>query len=117
MSQIRRRRFLLASGALLASPYALGQSRVAIPAIGILSQYERPTPEEWSNSPYAKRLRELGWVEGRNVLVEHACAEGNPDRIAGLAADLVRKRVAVIVARGPAEAVAAARLTKTIPVI
>ena len=102
MSQIRRRRFLLASGALLASPYALAQNRERSPVIGVLGQYRTPTPEEWSNSPYAKRLRELGWVEGQNIVVDIAYADGNPDRSQqAFPQSYVRKRVDVIVGAWP----------------
>ena len=73
-----------------------------------------------SRSPLAEAfwqgLRELGYVEGRNVIVEARWAEGRPERLPGLAADLVRLKVDVIVADGTV-ALAAKQATTTIPIV
>jgi putative ABC transport system substrate-binding protein len=108
---------LIATAASLASPFALAQKRAQSPVIGILSLTKAPSAGEWSKDPRAQRLRELGWVEGTTVVLVHAWAEGRPERLAELAAELVRKRVDVILAVAPAAAVAAARATKTIPIV
>lgn len=117
MSQTRRRQFLITSGALLASPFASAQKRARPPVVGILWLYRTIPPEAWPKGPIATQLRELGWVEGTNLDVVHADPKNRPDRLAEFAADLVRKRVDVILATGPAQAVAAARATKTIPIV
>jgi putative ABC transport system substrate-binding protein len=65
----------------------------------------------------SKRLRELGWVEGRNLLFELRSADGHPDRLPGLAADLVRTRVDVIIAVSPPAIRAARNATGIIPVV
>ena len=62
-------------------------------------------------------MEKLGWVEGKSVRIEYAIAEGQEDRLAELAAGLIRKKVDVIFAGGPDAAVEAARATKTIPVV
>ena len=62
-------------------------------------------------------LRELGHLEGKNVVLEYRWAEGRPERLAELAADLVRHKVDVIVASSQGPALAASRVTKTIPIV
>ena len=66
---------------------------------------------------FADGLRELGHVEGKNVVLEYRWAEGKPERFAEMAADLVRQKVDVIVASSQAPALAAKRATKTIPIV
>jgi putative ABC transport system substrate-binding protein len=76
-----------------------------------------PTPEQWANTTYAKRLTELGRIDGKNVIVVQARGEGREDRLPALAEELARKRVDVILAHGPEAAVAAARATKSVPIV
>jgi putative ABC transport system substrate-binding protein len=66
---------------------------------------------------FAEGLRELGHVEGQNIVFEYRWAEGKPERFAELAADLVRQKVELIVASSQAPALAAQRATKTIPIV
>ena len=95
---------------------ALGPRSVASQApaksIGLLSLFHSPLRDQWTQT-----LGKLGWVEGKNVRIEYAIAEGQADRLAELAAGLIRKKVDVIYAGGPDAAVEAARATKTIPVV
>jgi putative ABC transport system substrate-binding protein len=65
---------------------------------------------------FQQGLREIEYVEGQNVIVEYRWAEDHPDRVPALAADLVRRNVSVIVATGPAAAIAQAS-TSTIPIV
>jgi putative ABC transport system substrate-binding protein len=113
----RRRRFLAASAALLAAPFARAQPSRALPALGILSPNRTPTPQEWAAHPPAVALAQLGWIDGQTIALEFAYAGGREDRLAELAGDLVRRRVDLIWARGPEAAVAAARATQTIPIV
>jgi len=62
-------------------------------------------------------LRDLGYIEGKNLLVEYRYAEGNQDRISGLVAELVQLKVEVLVVGAPASIRAAKQATKTIPIV
>ena len=66
---------------------------------------------------FREGLRELGWVEGRNIVIEYRFAEGQYDRLAALAAEMVRLRVDLIAAGPTAPAVAAKNATRTIPIV
>jgi putative tryptophan/tyrosine transport system substrate-binding protein len=110
-----RRQVLLAAGALAAAPLARGQPR-RLPVIGELNPNPRPSPDAHAKRAWVVRLRELGWVEGVNYRHLGAHSEGE----AGLgerAEFLVRSGVDLIYAIGPEAAVAAARSTKTIPIV
>jgi putative ABC transport system substrate-binding protein len=84
--------------------------------IGLLSGF---SPSTWAHSYQAFRLglRDLGWVEGKNISIEHRYAEGRHDRLPDLAADLVRLKVEVIVTTATSDALAAQRATKAIPIV
>jgi len=110
-----RRRFLIAAGALAAAPLARAQPR-HLPVIGELTPMPPQTPEVRAKRAWVVRLRELGWTEGVNYRHVGAHSEGE----AGLgerAEFLVRSGVDLIYALGPEAAVAAARATKTIPIV
>ena len=117
MGQVRRRKFLLATGALLAASLARAQQSGRLPVLGMLSASRTPTPEQIASSPITAKLKELGWIEGKTFLVERAYGEGSEDPLPEIAAGLVRKRVDVIWTFGPEPAVAAARATKMIPIV
>jgi ABC-type uncharacterized transport system substrate-binding protein len=67
--------------------------------------------------PFMRKLAELGYVEGRNVVIERKSAEGNPERLKDLAADLARQQVDVIVTAGTPAGFAAKKATNTIPIV
>jgi putative ABC transport system substrate-binding protein len=113
---ISRRRWLAASAALLAAPAIRAQAR-DLPVLGVLSPIVAPSATEWARHPAALELARLGWVDGKTLAIENAYADGREDRLAELADHLVRRRVDVIWARGPEAAVAAARATRTIPIV
>jgi putative ABC transport system substrate-binding protein len=115
--RIERRRFLLAAGALAAAPLARAQDRDRLPVLGVLSAQPRPDPKVIADNPFTNRLRELGWIEGRTLAIERAYGQGREDALPALAEGLVRKRVDVIWAIGPEAALAAARATKSIPIV
>lgn len=113
-----RRGFIAAmAGGVAARPFAaLAQQPSKIARVGFLG----PT----SLSPAASRLNglraglaELGWVEGKNLVIEFRWAGGHYDRLADLAVELVRSRVDVLVTQGTAAAQAAKRATPTIPIV
>ena len=66
---------------------------------------------------FRQGLRELGYVEGKNIVIEWRCAEGKLDRLPALAAELVRLKVDVIVSAGPTATRAAKEATATIPIV
>jgi putative tryptophan/tyrosine transport system substrate-binding protein len=116
---IDRRAFIgsLAIG-LLAAPLAAGaQQRAAVARIGWLSQGSPTDPATGSREAFRQGMRELGYVEGQNIVFEERWAEGKAERLPSLAAELVGRKVDVIVAGGTLAPLAAMRATKTIPIV
>jgi putative ABC transport system substrate-binding protein len=112
---ISRRAFVgtLTLGVLAAPLAAEAQEAGKVARIGVLHSGSPPDPFE---EPFKQGLRELGYVEGRNISIECRWAEGRDERLPGLAADLVRLKVDVIVAASQA-AVAARQATTVIPIV
>jgi putative ABC transport system substrate-binding protein len=103
---------------ILAAPLAGGaQQPTKVPRIGWLV-YGSPSPESGLGLDEALRqgLRDLGYVEGKNIAFEYRYAEGRPERLPGLAADLVRLKVDLIIAPGDVAKVAR-EATATIPIV
>jgi putative ABC transport system substrate-binding protein len=88
-----------------------------MPVIGYLTGHSADDPSHFSTGPFFLGLKEAGYVEGQNVAVEYRYAENQFDRLPALAADLVRRRVTVILADGATAARAAKAATKTIPIV
>jgi putative tryptophan/tyrosine transport system substrate-binding protein len=115
---MRRREFIAGlGGAAAAWPLALRAQQPAMPVIGYLGAGTLDTERE-TVAAFHRGLSETGYVEGRNVATEYRWAESHNDRLTGLTSELVRRKVAVIVAvAGGAGALAAKAAAKSIPIV
>jgi len=114
---MRRREFIAGvAGAAAAWPVAARAQQAAMPVIGFLGSQ---SADDYKSTyvPFIQSMKETGYVEGQNVVIEHRYAENQMDRLPSLATDLVRRRVAVIVTSGAPAALAAKATTTTIPIV
>ena len=117
---MRRREFIiLLSGAAAAWPLAAEAqqpSAKALHQIGVLSPFSRADSERWHQA-LRQGLRDLGWVEGENISFEYRYADGVSEHLPELVAEVIKHQVAVIVVAVTPDALAAAKATKTIPIV
>ena len=114
---MNRREFLLLLGGAMAMTRALRAEQKAMPAIGYLNATS-PGPYAPNVAEFLGGLAETGWVDGQNVAIEYRWAEHHNDRLPAFAADLVGRKVDVIVPGGGLVAVLAAKsATSTIPIV
>jgi putative tryptophan/tyrosine transport system substrate-binding protein len=114
---VKRRNFItLLGGAVAAWPVAArAQQPGKQPTIGLLGP-ATASASPWT-APFIQRLRELGWIEGRTIAIEHRWAEGRNERFAELAAEFVRLKVDIIVTQGTPAVIAAKQATSVIPIV
>jgi putative ABC transport system substrate-binding protein len=116
MSQVRRRQFLIASGALLAAPLIRAQQQAKVWRIALLEPSQQDARAHLVKA-FIQRLQELGYEEGRNSAIEMRFANGNLEKLPALASELVRLKVDVIVASTTPSINAARKATKAIPIV
>ena len=103
----RRAVITLIGGAVAVWPLAArAQEANRLPTIGFLGPSTESAGSLWA-AAFVQRLRELGWIDGRNVAIEYRWAEGRTERAAEIAADFVRLKVDVILTSGTTNALAA----------
>jgi putative ABC transport system substrate-binding protein len=114
---MRRREFIAGFGGAVAWPVVARAQQSAVPVIGLLRFQSLESMRDLI-AAFQRGLADSGYVEGRNLAVEYRSAEGQSNRLPALAADLVRRQVAVIATPdGTAAALAAKAATRTIPIV
>jgi putative ABC transport system substrate-binding protein len=116
MGQVKRRQFLVAASALLVAPRPRAQPVAKVARVGFLGNSDRSTLANYLEV-FNQELRELGYIEGRNISIEYRWAEGKYARIPSLVNELVRLKVDAIVTEGSVATQAARKATSTIPIV
>jgi putative tryptophan/tyrosine transport system substrate-binding protein len=115
MHRLKRREFIMLLGGAVALPLVASAQQVVEAVIGFLSP-ALATRQHWL-AAFRRGLGTEGFIEGQNLTIEYRSDDGGAEGLPELAADLVRRQVAVIFASGPPAALAAKRSTQTIPIV
>jgi putative tryptophan/tyrosine transport system substrate-binding protein len=113
---MKRREFIALVGGAAAWPLAVSAQPAKLPTIGFLGA-NTPSVQRESTAALVQRLRELGWVEGRNLQIEYRWAEGRFDRSPEMIAELLALKAEIIVTHAPLNVIAAKRATSVIPIV
>jgi putative ABC transport system substrate-binding protein len=114
---VRRRDFITLLGGMSATwPLTARAQQTKAATIGLLGTGSAAAQSHWT-AAFVQRMRELGWVEGRNLAIEYRWAEGHTERLRDLANELVRLKVDVIVTHNTPGPLAAKQATSTIPIV
>ena len=113
---MRRRELIKLLGGAAAAWPVTGLAQQSKPRIGLVSMGADPSNPVLF-TPFLLQMRELGYIEGDNIVFEKRFAAGNDELINDFVADLVRRQVDIIVVTGQRESIAATRATSTIPIV
>jgi putative ABC transport system substrate-binding protein len=113
---VRRRDFLALLGSAAVWPLAAHAQQVKAAIIGLLGTGTAAAQAQWT-AAFVQRMRELGWIEGRNLTIEYRWADGHTERLSELASELVRLKVDVILTHNTPGPLAAKQATSTIPIV
>jgi ABC-type uncharacterized transport system, periplasmic component len=114
---MRRRQFIKGIlGVAAAWPSKLHAQQTQLPVIGFVNSSSAQT-QVLAVTAYRRGLEEVGFAEGRNVLIESRWADGNSERLPELISELLKRKVAIIMAGGPPAAHAAKKATSTVPIV
>ena len=113
---MKRREFITLLGGTAAWPLTAHAQQAAMPTIGFLGANAPTAQMQWT-AAFVQRLRELGWIEGRNVAIEYRWAEGRSERFAEIAAEFVRLKVDIIFTYSTPAVLAAKQATSIIPIV
>jgi putative ABC transport system substrate-binding protein len=113
---VNRRAFITLLGGAAAWPLAARAQQAKVATIGLLGTGSAAAQSQWT-AAFVQRMRELGWVDGRNLTIEYRWAEGRSERFAEFAAEFVRLKVDVILTHNTPPVIAAKQATSVIPIV
>src|SRR5262245_39807354 len=113
---MQRREVITLLGGAAAWPVVARAQQPKSPTIGYMISSTAGAASRWT-AAFLQRLRELGWIDGRTVVIEYRWAEGRTERFSEIVAEFVQLRVDVIVTSGSAAVTAAKQATSTIPIV
>jgi ABC-type uncharacterized transport system substrate-binding protein len=113
---MKRREFITLLGGAAAWPLAARAQQAKPPIIGFMGESTPEGQRQWV-AAFMQRLNERGWTEGRNITIEYRWAEGRNERFAEIVAELVQRKVDVIVTQGTPAVLAARQATSVIPIV
>ena len=114
---MKRREFIvLVTGALVWAHATRGQQGTSVRRIGLLSPFSPPDTLRW-NKALLRGLRDVGWVEGKNLTIEYRYAEGKNERLSELVTDLIRQKVDIIITTVTVDTLTAKNATTEIPIV
>src|SRR5258705_13227287 len=117
LDQLKRREFIsLLGGAVASWPLAARAQQAKRPIVGFLGD-STPLAESERAAAFARRLHDLGWIEGRTIAIEYRWADGRSDRLAEIAAEFARLKVDIIVTGGTPAVMAAKKAAPVIPIV